>query len=289
MAVITMPSTPNFFTSTFRLTRAIAVSQSPFSGKVRTQEFDRVGWEAQVALPRMNRSQAAEWQSFILRCKGHVNTFKFADPDALTNTGTYSTGHLILNSRVSNTSVALTVTNGNTFTAGANTFTNTVVGDYIHVTGMASDENNGTHKITSKTNADTIVVVDSALTNVSSTAGCKVQNNVKGAEGLNMVGSTNGAAGTIKTGDYLAVLNATSASADPVQLLMVTEDALDTSGSPHKFSVRTQPKLRTTPTANTYILFSSPKGMFRMVERDTDWSADRRSLYSMGFSCAEVI
>ena len=288
MAVIAMPSTPNFFTSTFRLTRAIAVAQSPFSGKVRTQEFDRVGWESEVALPRMNRSQAAEWQSFILRCKGHVNTFKFADPDALTNTGTYSTGHLILNSRVSNTNVALTVTNGNTFTAGASTFGSLVVGDYIHVTGMANDENNGTHKITTATSA-TVVVVDSALTNVSSTAGCKVQNNVKGAEGLNMVGSTNGAAGTIKKGDYLSILNATSASADPVQLLMVTEDAVDTSGSPHKFSVRTQPKLRTSPTNATYVLFTSPKGMFRMVEKDTDWSADRRSLYSMGFSCAEVI
>jgi len=288
MAVIAMPSTPNFFTSTFRLTRAIAVAQSPFSGKVRTQEFDRVGWEAQVALPRMNRSQAAEWQSFILRCKGHVNTFKFTDPDALTNTGTYSTGHLILNSRVSNTNVALTVTLGNKFTAGASTFGSLVVGDFIHVTGMANDENNGTHKIVTATSA-TVVVVDSALTNVSSTAGCKVQNNVKGAEGLNLVGSTNGAAGTIKKGDYLSILNATSASADPVQLLMVTEDAVDTSGSPHKFSVRTQPKLRTTPTNATYALFTSPKGMFRMVERDTDWSADRRSLYSMGFSCAEVI
>ena len=289
MAVITMPNTPNFITSTFRLRRAIAISTSPFSGKVRTQEFDNVGWEAEVALPLMRRSQAAEWQAFIARCKGPVNTFKFADPDALTNTGTYSTGHLILNSRVSNTNVALTVTNGNTFTAGANTFTNTVVGDYIHVTGMANDENNGTHKITSKTNADTIVVVDSALTNVSSTAGCKVQNNVKGAEGLNMVGSTNSAAGTVKKGDYLAILNATSATADPVQLLMVTEDATDTSGSPHKFGVRTTPKLRTTPTNATYVLFSSPKGMFRMVDSTFDWSADKRSLYTMSFSCFEVI
>ena len=288
MAVIAMPSTPNFFTSTFRLTRAIAVAQSPFSGKVRTQEFDRVGWESEVALPRMNRSQAAEWQSFILRCKGHVNTFKFADPDALTNTGTYSTGHLILNSRVSNTNVALTVTNGNTFTAGASTFGSCIVGDYIHVTGMASDENNGTHKITTATSA-TVVVVDSALTNVSSTAGCKVQNNVKGAEGLNMVGSTNGAAGTIKKGDYLSILNATSASADPVQLLMVTEDAVDTSGSPHKFSVRTTPKLRTTPTNATYVLFTSPKGMFRMIEPNLEWSANNNSIYTMNFSCMEVI
>ena len=85
MAVLTMPSTPNFTRSTFRLTRAIAVSVSPFSGVTRTQEFDKVGWEADVALPLMRRATAAEWQAFMLRCKGSVNTFKFADTDSLTN------------------------------------------------------------------------------------------------------------------------------------------------------------------------------------------------------------
>ena len=287
MAVVTMPNTPNFSKSTFRLNRAIAVASSPFSGKTKTQEFDRVGWEAVVTLPRMNRAQAAEWQAFMARCKGPVNTFKFADPDALTNTGTYSTGHLILDSRVADTSITLSFS-GNTITSNDSSLGSLVVGDFVHVTGATNDANNGTHKVTTATNATTIVV-DTSLTTESNTSGCKVQNNVKGAEGLNMVGSTNSAAGTIKKGDYLSILNATSASADPVQLLMVTEDATDTSGTPHKFAVRTTPKLRSTPTNATYVLFTSPKGMFRMVSPEVDWDVDFRSLYAMGFTCSEVI
>ena len=48
----------------------------------------------EVSLPPMRRDVAVNWQSFLLNLNGSVNTFKFADPDALSNTGTYSTAFL---------------------------------------------------------------------------------------------------------------------------------------------------------------------------------------------------
>ena len=286
--LIAMPSTPNFVRSSFSLFRAIGQTASPFTGKQKTQEYDAVYWTADLTLPAMNRTQAKEWQSFLLQLKGTTNHFKFCDPDALTNTGTFNHTHLIGENRVSNTNVALTVTNTNTFTAGASTFGSAIVGDFIHVTGMANEENNGTHKITTVTSA-TVVVVDSTLTNVSPTSGCKVQMNVKGSTGLNL--KTSGSyTGTIKKGDYLGVLGAASATADPVQLVMAVEDAVvTTASSPDQFSVQTEPKLRSTLSSGHFVLFQAPKGKFRLQENTVDWDANRASLYGISFSCIEVV
>ena len=286
--IITMPTSPNFVRSNFSLFRAVGQTASPFTGKVLTQEFDAVYWQAEVTLPPLNRSQAVEWQSFLLQLKGATNHFKFADPDALTNRGTYDGTHLVTNSRVSNTSVTLSFS-GNTITAGASTFGSNIVGDYIHVTGADNAENNGTHKITTTTSA-TVVVVDTDLVTESNTASCKVQNNIKGAEGLNLLASSTSADGTILKGDYLAVLDSTSsATANPVQLLMVTENATKDSSSTKKYAVRTQPKLRTSPTNATYVLFASPKGRFRLNDNSVEWSANQNGVYTMSFSCHEVI
>jgi len=282
-----MPTTPNFVRSNFSLYRAIGQTASPFTGKQLTQEYDAVYWTADVTLPAMNRTQAKEWQSFLLQLKGTTNHFKFADPDALTNTGTFNTTHLLGDKRVDNTNVALQVTNGNTFTAGASTFGSAVVGDFIHVTGMANEENNGTHKITTKTSA-TVVVVDSVLTNVSSTSGCKVQQNVKGATGLSL-DTTSSFTGTIKKGDYLGITAGTATTANPVQLVMVVEDATLTDASPDRYSVQIEPKLRSDLADNKFVIFQNPKGLFRLQANTVDWDADRASLYGISFSCIEVV
>ena len=72
---ITMPSSPNFTKSEWTLFRTVGTTISPFTGKQKTQEFDGVYWTATVSLPPMRRSQAVEWQSFLLNCKGPINTF----------------------------------------------------------------------------------------------------------------------------------------------------------------------------------------------------------------------
>ena len=285
--IIAMPSTPNFIRSQFRLFRAIGQTASPFTGKQLSQEFDAVFWEAEVTLPPLNRSQAVEWQSFLMQLKGSTNHFKFAAPDALTNQGTFNTTHLLGDKRINNTSVALTVTNGNTFTAGASTFGSAVAGDFIHVTGMANEENNGTHKITTVTSA-TVVVVDSVLTNVSSTSGCKVQQNVKGATALSL-DTTSSFTGTIVKGDYLGITAGTATTANPVQLVQVVEDATLTDASPDRYSVQIEPKLRSDLADNNYVIFQNPKGLFRLTDNIAEWSGDHRSLYGISFSCVEVV
>ena len=286
---LTMPTTPNFLSSEFELVRSIGQTVSPFTGQQKTQEFDNVFWRANVVLPPMNRSTAVNWQSFLSRLKGSANVFKFTDPDALTNTGTYDADDLKANARISNTNVALTFS-GSTITAGASTFANAIVGDYIVITGANNEANNGTHKITTVT-SNTIVVVDSTLTGETGTSGCKVQQNIKGAQGLSLLATSNTAAGTIAVGDYLGVLGGTSTTSQPVQLLLVTEAATETAvgGGANKFSVGVEPKLRSALADNNLVKFASPKGLFRLLDNDISWSADRNSIYRISFSCVESL
>ena len=286
--LIAMPTSPNFVRSNWSLIRTVGTTVSPFTGKTKTQEFDGVYWTAEVNLPPMRRSQAVEWQSFLLELNGTVNHFKFADPDALTNTGTYSTSFLTSDHRTNNTSVTLSFS-GSTITAGASTFSGAKDGDFIVVTGAVNEENNGTHKITSVTNS-TVVVTTSTLTTESNTASCKVRSNVKGATGLSLLASTNGASGTIKKGDYLQVQANSNTTGTPSQIVMVTTDATATAdGAKDFYSVAIQPKLRSDFATGNYTVFTNPKGTFRLISNEVSWSADRISNYGISFSCIEVI
>ena len=56
--LIEMPTTPNFTRSNFRLVRTVGAVASPYTGKIRTPEFDGVFWECDVTLPPMRRSDA---------------------------------------------------------------------------------------------------------------------------------------------------------------------------------------------------------------------------------------
>ncbi len=286
---ITMPSSPNFTQSDWRLFRTVGTTVSPFTGIQKTQEFDGVYWTATVSLPPMRRSQALEWQSFLLNCKGPINTFQFADPDALTNNGTFNGNFFKGEQRVNNDNVTLSFS-GSTITAGASTFGSARVGDFIHITGAVNEENNGTHKITTKT-SNTIVVTSSTLTTESSTASCKVKQNVKGAEALSLRATTNTATGTIKKGDYLGIIGSSSNdSAEPIQLVMAVEDAVETtqSGDKNDFSVAIQPKLRSN-VADKFVRFANPKGTFRLIGNEISWKADRLSNYGISFSVVEVV
>ena len=286
--LITMPSTPNFVSSNFSLVRTVGATVSPFTGKTKTQEYDGVYWTAEVSLPPMRRNIAAEWQSFLLELNGSVNHFKFADPDALINIGTYSATALISELRVNNTSVTLSFASNGTLTANASSFANAIVGDFIHITGAVNEENNGTHKITSKT-SNTVVVTDGDFTTENSTASCKVRNNIKGSTGLTLKASSTGATGTIKKGDYLSIQSAANSTGTPSQLVMVTEDATFTNATTDQYSVKTQPKLRSDLAGGNYVVFTNPKGAFRLTTNEVSWNADKISNYGISFSCVEVI
>ena len=287
--LIDMPNTPNFVRSNFTLNRAVGSVSSPYTGKIRTQEYDGVFWSAEVSLPPMRRDVAVNWQSFLLELNGPVNTFKFTDPDALANTGTYSTAFLTSELRTNNTNVTLSFATNGTLTANASTFANTKVGDFIVVTGATNTSNNGTFKVTTVT-SNTVVVTDGEFTTENSTASCKVRSNVKGATGLNLLASTNGASGTIKKGDYLQIQSTANTTGTPAQLVMVTEDATATTDSAKDFyGVKIQPKLRSDLASGNYVVFTNPKGNFRLITNEVSWDADNISNYGISFSCIEVV
>ena len=293
--IVTMPSTPNFIRSNFVLRRAVGSVASPYTGKIRTQEYDGVFWEATVNLPPMRRDVAKNWQSFLLELNGPVNHFKFADPDALLNQGTYNANDLKAKDRINQGSIELDFSSTTqTITAPSNTtpFANAVVGDFIVVTGSANPENNGTHKITTKTNSYTVVVESESggLVTEADKTGCTIKSNQKGATGINLSASSNSARGTIKKGDYLQITSSSTAGANPVQYVMVTDDAtLNVIGGEDTYGVKIQPKLRTAITQNHLVRFATPKGLFRLTTKDVDWDADNISNYGMSFSCIEVV
>ena len=286
--LITMPNTPNFVNSNFSLIRTVGQTISPFTGKTKTQEFDGVYWIAEVSLPPMRRNVALQWQSFLLELNGSINNFKFADPDALINSGSYNATALLSELRVNNTSVTLSFTTSGRITASASTFANAIVGDFIVVTGAVNEENNGTHKITTKT-SNTVVVTDGDFTTENSTASCKVRTNVKGATGLSLKASSTSATGTINKGDYLSIQSAANSTGTPSQLVMVTEDATFTNATTDQYSVKTQPKLRSDLASGHFVVFANPKGTFRLISNEVSWSADKISNYGISFSCIEVI
>ena len=289
---IAMPTTPNFVTSSFRIVRAQGLTSSPFSFKYKIQEFDGVYWTADVSLPPMRRSTAVNWQSFLMQLKGQENYFKFADPDALANKGTYSTTHLIADPRINNTNVTLSFNATTSVITAGTALTGLAVGDFFHITGAINPENNGTHKITNIAGTNTQFTSDKTLVTESSTASCKVRQNVKGAEALSLEASSNSATGTIKVGDYLQIQGTSSTTTNPVQLVQVVEDATETSqgGSAlNHFSLRIEPKLRADFADGSFAVFTNPKGLFRLVSPEVGWSADKVSNYGISFSCIEVV
>ena len=294
--IITMPTTPFFASSTFVLTRAIAQSVSPFTGKTRTQEFDTASWSSSVVLPAMRRDSAAAWQSFLLNAKGPTNFFLFTDPDAKTPRGTYNADALQAEARINSGSQVSSVTlsfSGSTITAGTAIFDGLVAGDFFFVSGATNEANNGTHKIQTKS-SDTVVITTSVLTTESSTASCSVKQNVKGAEALSLAATSSSATGTVKQGDYLAVYNGTSLTTnDPVQLVMAVEDAtLTSNGGDDHYSVAIQPKLRADLTNSHLVGFSSPhnESRFRLQGNAVEWSANAANTYTgITFQVTEVI
>ena len=295
--LITIPTSPNFVTSEFSLLRAVGATSSPFSGKQRTQEFDLVAWEGTATLPPMNRETAVNWQSFLMECVGTKNHFHFIDPDAKTPQGTYDGGYLAgeirVNSGTNVTAATLTfAASTGTISSTSDVFDGLAVNDFITVSGANNTENNGTFKITTKT-SDSIVIVDAALITESSTANCKISQNIKGSEALSLAAATNSATGTIKKGDYLAIFDGAATTSNRVQLVMATSDATETSqsGSPNHYSVAIQPKLRNDLTDTHLVGFSSThnQSRFRLADNRINWSANQVSLYGISFAFSEVI
>jgi hypothetical protein len=281
--IVTMPASPNFTRSEFSLVRTIGTTISPFTGQQKVQEFANVYWTANVVLPPQRRATAVNWQSFLANAKGPANSFLFTDPDAKSPQGTHDADTLTAAVRINDTSETLSFNGSNNqITAATAVFSNTFVGDYVHITGATNENNNGTHKITTK-NSNTVITVDTNLTTENSVAGCKLRQNIAGSEALSF---TTSGSGTIKAGDYLGLLSGSSASHMPYQLVMATEDATFSSTNG---AVKVQPRLRKDLTAGHLITFSDARGLFRLVQKEVSWSANQVSTYGMQFQVIEDI
>ena len=87
---LTMPVTPGPVASKFAIRRAVAVSQSPFTGQQQTYEWPMALWTAEIKLPPMKRETAAAWQAFFMQLHGRRGTFLLGDPDAKNPRGAIS-------------------------------------------------------------------------------------------------------------------------------------------------------------------------------------------------------
>ena len=294
---ITMPNSPNFVSSNFQLIRVVGSGASIYTGKDYTQDFGGAYWSFSGALPPMTRTQARNWQSFLLDCEGPKNVFEFADPDALTNQGTFDgSSDVLTEKRVDAGSVTLSATRSTSrITCTTSIFTNAVNGDYIHIAGFTNNDNNGTFKITNKVSA-TVVEVSAYLTDESSVSSCSVKQNVQGANALSLRASGNAGNGTILKGDYLGIRASDISNAnlvlDPVQYVMVTENATETdNGNSDKnhFSVKVMPPLRQDLADSNAVKFISPKGLFRLATPVVEWDADNVSRYGVSITAIEVV
>lgn len=59
---------------------ATSLSESPFSLRQQVYDFGGDRWEAIVSLPLMERADAEQWVSFLLKLRGQVGTFYLGDP-----------------------------------------------------------------------------------------------------------------------------------------------------------------------------------------------------------------
>src|SRR3954447_4185282 len=84
---ISMPASPGFRTSRFGLETNTQRFESPLTKNVQRVLLSGGRWVLTATLPKMNRAQFVNWQSFLMQLEGGVNTFYGFDPDAKTPRG----------------------------------------------------------------------------------------------------------------------------------------------------------------------------------------------------------
>ena len=132
---INHPTTPNFKTARWQLSRQVAVSESPYSGVQQVYEYDYALWGATLSLPPMRREQAGAWTAFFATLHGRKGTFTLGDPDRIIPLGV-ATGTITLASGASVGDYSLSLTVGASLSGVSNIFK---AGDYIQLGASAAD------------------------------------------------------------------------------------------------------------------------------------------------------
>lgn len=76
--------------TTFRLVRIIAQTQSIFTGAQQVYQYPGEWWEAEITLPPMKHAVAREWLAALTSLRGAVGTMYLGDWDGRTARGTAS-------------------------------------------------------------------------------------------------------------------------------------------------------------------------------------------------------
>ena len=145
MAIISLPTAPDFRTSRFALVTNTQRFISPLNGAVQTRELPGARWSLSVTLPPMQRGQAAAWQAALAKLRGGANRFLAGDPDARTPRGV-ATGTPLVNGAAQ--------TGGSLATDGWTASTTNILraGDYISFTN--GDANAELHMVVEDANSN---------------------------------------------------------------------------------------------------------------------------------------
>lgn len=81
--LLNLPSSSCIASVVMTLTRAVGVTQSPFTFEEQSYRWPGEMWAMEFALPPIvNRAVAAEWKSFALKLEGQYGRFLMGDPSA---------------------------------------------------------------------------------------------------------------------------------------------------------------------------------------------------------------
>ena len=67
---LSLPSVAGIKNVNFRAVNTVCISASPFTYGQQVYKYEGQKWEAEVTLPSMQRENAAEWISFLVKLKG---------------------------------------------------------------------------------------------------------------------------------------------------------------------------------------------------------------------------
>ena len=77
--IVTMPSSPAPKSVEFTKNNIVGAAVSPFTGQQQIQDWQSGWMEASVTLPPMSATDAADWVTFLLACKGTACVFMLAN------------------------------------------------------------------------------------------------------------------------------------------------------------------------------------------------------------------
>jgi hypothetical protein len=99
---------------------------------------------------------------------------------------------------------------------------------------------------------------------------------------LEIDGAPNSATGYLLAGDYLQL-----GSGSTARLYKVLQD-VNTNAS-GEATLNLWPDLRSSPSDNSAVIFTNPRGVFRLAQNDATWSVNNAGLYSISFAAMEAL